>query len=197
MSRQYPASLNDWRAVVQQHAARVGVDLPRAIVDELAIHLEDLYAAARSDGMTADDAHERAMRALQESPLDRTEASRAPRFPQPQELQRGQRRSRRPSPVPAASDIRARHRAGPRPRDWRRDNGVYDYRCRGAASAALRRTGPPRHLLGHESGREASRTIRSRRSTSWTTARCPSSKTQRRGGVRASTWSIPVSIRCA
>ena len=33
----------------------------------------------------------------------------------------------------------------------------------------------------------ARRTIRSRRSTSWTIARCRSSATRRRGGVRAST----------
>jgi putative ABC transport system permease protein len=57
----------DWRGIVQRHAQRAGVHLPRTTVDELALHLEDLYVAARADDLPEDEARRRALRALQES----------------------------------------------------------------------------------------------------------------------------------
>src|SRR5262245_1644913 len=59
----------DWRRRVRERAAASGVDLPRAMVDEIALHLEDVYAAAIGDGLDADAAQARAMAALDESPL--------------------------------------------------------------------------------------------------------------------------------
>jgi putative ABC transport system permease protein len=59
--------MRDWRDTVRRRARAAGVDLPPATVDELAAHLEDLYAAARRDG--ASDAHAEALavQALDES----------------------------------------------------------------------------------------------------------------------------------
>ena len=45
------------------------MDLPQATVDEIALHLEDLYTAARSQGLSAADARARAFTALEESAL--------------------------------------------------------------------------------------------------------------------------------
>jgi hypothetical protein len=59
----------DWHALVAQHARRTGANLPPATIDELAAHLEDLYAAARADGAPDDVAYRRAVRALEESAL--------------------------------------------------------------------------------------------------------------------------------
>jgi putative ABC transport system permease protein len=59
----------EWRRLVRQHAQRTGVNLPQGMVDELALHLDDIYTAARADGLSAADAQARAMWALQESPL--------------------------------------------------------------------------------------------------------------------------------
>jgi putative ABC transport system permease protein len=59
----------DWRALVAEHARRAGVTLPGTTIDELAAHLDDLYAAARTDGAPADVARRRALRALDESAL--------------------------------------------------------------------------------------------------------------------------------
>ena len=50
------------RAIVRGTPTAAGVDLPQATVDELALHLDDLYAAARADGATEADARERAIR---------------------------------------------------------------------------------------------------------------------------------------
>ena len=50
----------DWRAAVAAHAAQAGVDLPAAIVDEMALHLDDLYAAALAEGASEDEARARA-----------------------------------------------------------------------------------------------------------------------------------------
>ena len=48
-----------------------GLDLPQATVDELALHLDDLYAAARADGASDAEARDaRTDRALDESTLD-------------------------------------------------------------------------------------------------------------------------------
>jgi predicted permease len=64
-----PLRLADWRRAVQEHAARAGAQLPRTTVDELALHLEDIYAAARADDLPEQEAQARAVRALQESAL--------------------------------------------------------------------------------------------------------------------------------
>jgi putative ABC transport system permease protein len=59
----------DWRAEVVAHAARVGIDLPSPIADELALHLDDLYAAALVEGLSETDARGRAHAALEESAM--------------------------------------------------------------------------------------------------------------------------------
>ena len=73
----------DWRPEIARHAEAAGIDLPPTTIDELALHLDDLYAAARADGATEAAARAHAIRALDESPwsmLDR-HASRDPRRP--------------------------------------------------------------------------------------------------------------------
>ena len=71
----------DWGPLVRQHADRSGVDLPQTTVDEIALHLDDLYVAARAGGLSDADARARARAALEESPLAllRRHASRDPR----------------------------------------------------------------------------------------------------------------------
>jgi predicted permease len=58
-----------------------GLDIPPGTIEELALHLEDIVAAARAAGAGELDAHARAMRALEESTLTvlRRHASRDPR----------------------------------------------------------------------------------------------------------------------
>jgi putative ABC transport system permease protein len=60
----------DWQAEIRAHASRAGVVLPDATLEEIAEHLEDIYAAAIRDGCTTADAHARARVALEESTLD-------------------------------------------------------------------------------------------------------------------------------
>jgi putative ABC transport system permease protein len=69
MSRDSSPQPIDWRRRVRDRAASAAVDLPRATVDEIALHLEDVYAAAVGEGLDADAAQARAMAALDESPL--------------------------------------------------------------------------------------------------------------------------------
>ncbi len=57
----------DPRAEVRQHASAAGIELPEATVDEIAVHLEDLYTAARAEGAPEADARARARDALNES----------------------------------------------------------------------------------------------------------------------------------
>ena len=57
----------NWRQLVRDHASRSGVDLPRTTVDELALHLDDVYCAARAEGADHASAHARAVAALDES----------------------------------------------------------------------------------------------------------------------------------
>lgn len=73
--------LPNWRAAIAAHAARAGVTLPSAIVDEMATHLDDLYAAARGEGLTDGEARARAQAALDQSPMPvlRPRAERAAR----------------------------------------------------------------------------------------------------------------------
>jgi predicted permease len=60
----------DWRQIVRQQAAATGADdLPLHALDELAVHLDDIYRAARKQGASGADARERALAALRESHL--------------------------------------------------------------------------------------------------------------------------------
>jgi predicted permease len=59
----------DWRRLVRQHADRSGVDLAQSTVDEIALHLDDLYAAGRAKGLSEAEARARALAALDESAL--------------------------------------------------------------------------------------------------------------------------------
>ena len=65
----------DWHAAVRQKA-----DLPHATIDELALHLEDLYGAALAEGAAEDHARVRAFEALDASSL-RVLTARLPRDP--------------------------------------------------------------------------------------------------------------------
>jgi putative ABC transport system permease protein len=58
-----------WHHAIRAQAKAAGVDLPQATVDELALHLDDHYAAAIADGAAPEDAFARAQAALQESTL--------------------------------------------------------------------------------------------------------------------------------
>jgi putative ABC transport system permease protein len=57
----------DWRAAVRTHADTAGVDLPQATVDEIALHLDDLYSEAIAQGASPADARARSIAALEES----------------------------------------------------------------------------------------------------------------------------------
>jgi predicted permease len=60
----------NWREVVWTHAATTGATrLPLHAIDELAVHLEDLYRTARADGLSHDEAYARALEALAASRL--------------------------------------------------------------------------------------------------------------------------------
>jgi putative ABC transport system permease protein len=71
----------DWRAALVRHAAEAGVELPAAMVDELTLHLDDLYAAAIAEGASDDEASERVRIALAQSalPILRARAERQAR----------------------------------------------------------------------------------------------------------------------
>jgi putative ABC transport system permease protein len=60
----------DWRHIVIEHARRTGAEaLPAHAIDEIAAHLDDLYAAAVAAGASPDRARASAMAALDEAPL--------------------------------------------------------------------------------------------------------------------------------
>jgi len=68
---------HDWKAIVRAHAQRTGaVGLAPHAIDELAAHLEDIYADARRDGRPDADAMRAVDAALAESPLALVPASR-------------------------------------------------------------------------------------------------------------------------
>jgi len=68
---------HDWKALVREHARRTGAPhLAQHAIDELAAHLEDLYADARRDGRSDADAYRAALATLDESPLASIHASR-------------------------------------------------------------------------------------------------------------------------
>jgi putative ABC transport system permease protein len=61
--------LHDWRQHVRAHAAQSGIELPSATLDELAMHLDDVYQAARAEGLDDTAAQARAVATLNESRL--------------------------------------------------------------------------------------------------------------------------------
>lgn len=59
----------DWRAAIRARAVGSGMALPDSTIDELALHLEDLYTAARDAGATDEQARARALQTLDASGL--------------------------------------------------------------------------------------------------------------------------------
>ncbi len=107
MPHDLPGTSIDWRAIVRRHADAAAVDLPQATVDEISLHLDDLYVAARAEGLAGDQALQRAMTALEESALSmlRRGASRDPRRPYARDADETARASQRRS-FPVLSAIR-------------------------------------------------------------------------------------------
>lgn len=60
----------DWRHDITAKAAAAGIELPATTVEEIAEHLDEIYAAAVRDGCGAADARARARAALDESTMD-------------------------------------------------------------------------------------------------------------------------------
>jgi putative ABC transport system permease protein len=60
----------DWRRDIGVRASAAGVTLPEATIEEMAEHLDEIYAAAVRSGASEDDARARARAALEESTLD-------------------------------------------------------------------------------------------------------------------------------
>lgn len=60
---------NDWRDAVRKKAVSTGHDLSQGTIDELALHLEDLYNASRSAGADDEEACAKTLAALEASPL--------------------------------------------------------------------------------------------------------------------------------
>ena len=60
----------DWRRDVAARAAAAGITLPEATIEEMAEHLDEIYAAALRHGASEADAQARARAALEESTLD-------------------------------------------------------------------------------------------------------------------------------
>ena len=82
MSSDWTGPSTDWRPIVRRQADGAGVDLPQATVDELALHLDDLYAAARAQGLRRRrGARAARVQALDESSMSMLQrhASRDPR----------------------------------------------------------------------------------------------------------------------
>lgn len=71
----------DWRPAVRRRAEAAGCPLPDSVVDELALHLEYVEAAAVASGASAAEARERAAGLLRQSELTRLrrQARRDPR----------------------------------------------------------------------------------------------------------------------
>src|SRR5262245_7670591 len=60
----------DWRSDIEARAAASRVTLSETTLEELAEHLDEIYAAAIRDGASDDDAQRRARAALDESAFD-------------------------------------------------------------------------------------------------------------------------------
>src|SRR5262245_13636331 len=71
----------DWNELVRRQARAAHVDLAQSTIDELAHHLEDVYASARAEGQDEAAARRRAVAALEESALSvlKPRPSRGPR----------------------------------------------------------------------------------------------------------------------
>ena len=78
MNRESPPPI-DWKAFVTGHARRAGADLAPATIEELAAHLDDLYAGARASGAPHEVALRRAERALEASALGTLPVRNEPR----------------------------------------------------------------------------------------------------------------------
>ena len=57
--------LHRWQTLIREHAAVQGGELPADVVDELAAHLADLQASAMGQGLSEDQARQRARDALE------------------------------------------------------------------------------------------------------------------------------------
>jgi len=70
----------NWRRDIEVRAKTAGLTLSDATIEEMAEHLDEIYAAAIRDGVSEDEARTRARTALDESALDmlRPRPSRAP-----------------------------------------------------------------------------------------------------------------------
>ena len=64
------ASHIDWRREIASRAKAAGVTLPEATIEEIAEHLEEIYAAALRGGASDADAQRRARMAIDESRFD-------------------------------------------------------------------------------------------------------------------------------
>ena len=79
-----PDHRHDWRQLVRARARHGGVELPAPTIDELAMHLDDVYQAALADGVGDDAARARAIATLDESGFTvlRHHAARTTRVPE-------------------------------------------------------------------------------------------------------------------
>ena len=134
---------------IREHAGKAGVDLPpsdgrrdgaasrrflRRGERRGAHRRQRGRGAGRADEstMTSSGATPRATRDALHPPGQRRRSGLAGK-----ELPRAEFVAARAPPVPAASELCARHRPRPRPRHRRRDDGLHGRRCRRAAAAAL------------------------------------------------------------
>jgi putative ABC transport system permease protein len=85
------ASHSDWRREITARAQAVGVSLTDATVEEMAEHLDEIYAAALRDGLGDAEARRRARAALEESAFDILRSRPAP--------------TARPSPSPFVATV--------------------------------------------------------------------------------------------
>ncbi|MGH7343528.1 MAG: ABC transporter permease [Candidatus Rokuibacteriota bacterium] len=60
----------DWRQAIEQRAGTAGVSLPEATIQEIAEHLDEVYAAALREGCTPAEAAAAARAVLEESAMD-------------------------------------------------------------------------------------------------------------------------------
>jgi putative ABC transport system permease protein len=74
--------LREWRSFIQGRADREWRELSPEVIDELACHLADMYAAARESGLSDEEARRRAMEALAAASfLEVSKRPRARRLP--------------------------------------------------------------------------------------------------------------------
>ncbi|HEX6199543.1 MAG TPA: ABC transporter permease, partial [Thermoanaerobaculia bacterium] len=102
------AERSDWHAAVRARAAAAGRALPDAVVDELALHLEDAEAAALACEASPAEARARADRLLRQADLPRLgrRARRDPRRPWAVRAELESRAHRRPGGFPVLDALR-------------------------------------------------------------------------------------------